>query len=693
MRASILLAAALASSLLASCGGVECGPGTFADGDTCIGFDPDDTTPPTTTVSPAGGRSREPLPSVVTLTTDEPATIFYSTDGTVPDPATSPGEASPVTIVGITQGMTVTYLAVDRAGNQTEVETATYESDLAPPPAVTDLTVTLAGTIPTVRWTHPAGSDHAGVVVARIIDAIDGHPTPGMTSYSAGQAITSSVQVVAAGPVTELVDTARPPGPVRYAVWTRDDLGNYSRPVAARAAIPLGPLTATLTYDATAGTLTAGPSAGVVDVAASTATRTGTTLTISLAVRNRSSEHFANPKIAVGVTGGAFVTGADGVVANRPYRRLAPLVLAPGATDTRPLVLGNVTDGSTITLALELVHDPLVTSMHNRNGRLNAYDLRTSTVHTPLAISGFGPNDRVGGKPRPALRTGGRYLDVPTSHASIERFDLVTGTSVRVATLASIGQRANVIGLVPVDAGMIAVVKRGGHRGDGAVELVRLDEALVEIERVPQPVRIAQGFRRVVRSPDGTTIGMPVTGGIQLFDVATLSAIDGDPISSGINPVATTLTSTIAAFEMLDGGDLIAIGRHASNTAKISLVRRGPSGYSATDLATIPAVSGINTKALNTAVTPDGRVWLAFSHTLRVFDPDSNQLSTVGYAPPAVSGSLGHLQGVNVIDGQLWLVRGTRTHLDQIDPGGAIQRTITLASTAGVYGHWLGVAR
>ena len=53
---------------------------------------------PTTTASPAGGSYR-PLPSVVTLTADEPAIIYYTTDGSEPylrgPQAPSPVEIAP----------------------------------------------------------------------------------------------------------------------------------------------------------------------------------------------------------------------------------------------------------------------------------------------------------------------------------------------------------------------------------------------------------------------------------------------------------------------------------------------------------------------------------------------------------------------------------------------------------------------
>ncbi len=130
----------------ASCGGVECGEGTFAMGDNCVGFDPDDKTPPVTTASPSGGRTRAPLPEVVTLTTDEPAKIFYTTDGSEPDVTAVGGETSPVTILGVTQGTVLKVSAVDRAGNVEPTASIVFDSDSTPPAPVSGMTVVMNGT-------------------------------------------------------------------------------------------------------------------------------------------------------------------------------------------------------------------------------------------------------------------------------------------------------------------------------------------------------------------------------------------------------------------------------------------------------------------------------------------------------------------------------------------------------------------
>src|SRR5688572_26785900 len=114
MRAALLALLAAVSG----CQSLECAEGTFEDGDKCVGYDPNDRTAPITTLSPAGGRSREPIPSLVAMMTNEPARIYFTVDGTEPDVATQTGETSPVAVTGVEQGMTLKYFAVDRSGNR-----------------------------------------------------------------------------------------------------------------------------------------------------------------------------------------------------------------------------------------------------------------------------------------------------------------------------------------------------------------------------------------------------------------------------------------------------------------------------------------------------------------------------------------------------------------------------------------------
>lgn len=79
-----------------------------------------DTTPPVTTASPAGGTYSGSVE--VTLSTDEPATTYYTTDGSTPT-TSSPQYTEPILI---TNSTTLKFFSKDPAGNQEEVKTEDY---------------------------------------------------------------------------------------------------------------------------------------------------------------------------------------------------------------------------------------------------------------------------------------------------------------------------------------------------------------------------------------------------------------------------------------------------------------------------------------------------------------------------------------------------------------------------------------
>ncbi len=115
--------------------GTACGdnsPATEGDPD-AMTAQPDadvaDTTAPTTTASPAGGVGFD-LPETVTLTADEPSTIYYTTDGTTPTTASASGP-SPLAVTGITAVQPLQFFAVDAADNAEAVKSEAYSVDRA----------------------------------------------------------------------------------------------------------------------------------------------------------------------------------------------------------------------------------------------------------------------------------------------------------------------------------------------------------------------------------------------------------------------------------------------------------------------------------------------------------------------------------------------------------------------------------
>ena len=91
-----------------------------------------DVTPPTATATPAGGAYN--TAQNITLAANEPATIYYSTNGTEPTSASSQYS----TPIAISTPATLKYFAVDAAGNYEAVNTATYTFDIVPPTTTTN---------------------------------------------------------------------------------------------------------------------------------------------------------------------------------------------------------------------------------------------------------------------------------------------------------------------------------------------------------------------------------------------------------------------------------------------------------------------------------------------------------------------------------------------------------------------------
>lgn len=101
-----------------------------------------DTAAPTTTASPAGGSYASA--QTVTLSANETATIYYTTDGSLPT-AASTVYSAPLTLSGST---TIRFFAMDSAGNKEAVRSETYT--IGPPAVpVADFTVSaISGNAP-----------------------------------------------------------------------------------------------------------------------------------------------------------------------------------------------------------------------------------------------------------------------------------------------------------------------------------------------------------------------------------------------------------------------------------------------------------------------------------------------------------------------------------------------------------------
>lgn len=119
-----------------------------------------DTFPPKVTISPAPGTYT--TTQSITLTADEPGTIYYTLDGTNPTTAS----AIYSTPISISENKTIKYFAKDTVGNSSTVESATYNIDITAPNEVTNLQATNIGEKQaTLTWTASTSIDIAGYEV------------------------------------------------------------------------------------------------------------------------------------------------------------------------------------------------------------------------------------------------------------------------------------------------------------------------------------------------------------------------------------------------------------------------------------------------------------------------------------------------------------------------------------------------
>lgn len=669
MKSTICLLALVAAGCSDS---VKCAPGTFKQGDNCFAYDPTDKTPPVTTASPTGGRSRNPVADHVTLTTSEPATIHFTTDGSEPDPM-MPGEPSPTVVTGIASGTTLKFFAVDPAGNTEMTQTLTYVSDTTAPDPVTNLVLSVSGASTTLTWTNPTASDFAGTIVARIGDVIDADPTPGMV-YSSPTMLSTSVKMLQIGTQTTAGETGVSHGVVRYAVWSFDDLGNYSTPAVVQADV--GPLTTagTFTYNTANNQLTT-TSPTDFDLSGTTASLAGTTLTVNLSVKNLTTSYLQNPKVEISAVQNATLASADGNADGNAFKTLGNKALAPGATATATATFNTAT--ATVTISATIAHHPSLIGTPKPTSSPTARQVAETgggIAYTNATIATPGPGQgRIGGMGRPGVVVGGRYLDLPNTHG-IERYDLTTQMQVGGVSLNS-GTRGEVLDLYTAHGREFAVVKNGGRRRGGALSVVVLDEAFHTLATIPVPVSCTRGFILAAISSDGNTLAVPGDSGIALVDLVHDSLIDIDPSTPAIDVINPRFPSgRIRAVTFFGGTQGLVATLFNSTQPNVAVIKLSSSGYT----STLSTVGGGHNQSVITG--PDDRVWIATETALNVYDPQTDQITSTSHS--------GGVFGMTFSQGKLWTMRTDRRTVDELDTAGASTRSFVLGNTT-MYGHWL----
>ncbi|ACD95186.1 chitobiase/beta-hexosaminidase C-terminal domain-containing protein [Trichlorobacter lovleyi] len=119
---------------------------------------PGDLTPPVTTPNPAGGSFTAAIN--VQLSTNEAATIHYTTDGSTPTTAS----AAYTGLIPVSSTTTLTYFAIDSAGNSEAAKTSTFVINPAGDAAANHANLTYTGSTTCLQCHTKQATDLAGSV-------------------------------------------------------------------------------------------------------------------------------------------------------------------------------------------------------------------------------------------------------------------------------------------------------------------------------------------------------------------------------------------------------------------------------------------------------------------------------------------------------------------------------------------------
>ncbi len=327
---------------LSGCGG--CGDDTTVEPDADIDVDATlDTDAPTTAATPIAGVYR--TPPTVTLTADEPATIYYTTDGSTPT-TSSPSGSSPVSFAG---GAEVRFFAVDAAGNEESPQTIAYTIARFGPAPVEGFTATVDGADIDLAWTNPTDASFDEVVIARVADVSNADPAD---------------DVIYTGSAESFTDTAPGAGHHTYVAWARHDTGEVGEARTAGARIDEALQTFQITINVTAGTATVSTQPSRWTLAIANYADNAGNLTFDLtATSGLAGVTFVAKAVITAVSGGATFDSQDGTfdfgAGTKEYQRLGAEGIAMGDARTIPVEI-TANAATSITLDGTIVQDEAV---------------------------------------------------------------------------------------------------------------------------------------------------------------------------------------------------------------------------------------------------------------------------------------------------------------------------------------------
>jgi hypothetical protein len=676
LRVAAAAFGALALALSSGCSSGKCGTGTVRYGDECLLADPFDKTPPVLTIDP-------PLYTrtvgTVHITSDKPATIYYTLDGNAPTTDSKSG-ADEVVIPNVPDdGAILRTFAIDLAGNRSEEYVRVWVIDRDGPGAPLDFKLTLASDQAgrTVTWGMPPDPRPGGIVVARVDGKLAAAPDPGKT-YNVGDTIAPGVTVVAvAGPDptgTFNESMAAGPGLVRYVGWAFDTLYNYGAPAADFAVVPLPAQTATVAINEANGNVTITAPSKLELIGMATVTTATNTVTLSLSLKNTTTRTLFAPKLVLTSALPANVTWSDrsvvgtdgqpGAVYYKPYGAS----ISADASDTRTFTFTGtgITGTGTLSLSLAFRDDPVFTTVGPRDTGPPIVDSYTGAdlLDLPDGIPGKGTTAR---STISAFTPDGNLIVGQRETAKVIAYNISANRELAVASLG--GETGHIPWLVADHGGTViyAVVsnerpKIQYHVAPSDTQLVRLDAAT--LAEYPPRLSLGQSMTRSLELSKNGKAMIIATGvasqGIIVIDTTTFKITN--QIVTGYKVEAATLSA--------DGKTVAAIGDTQVGIYDL--------GGNLVMKRTLPGTPYTNRPRIVAAFGTPRTLWIS-----RWSELDSLDLITGDFQTYNWGGAL-----IQIIDGKLYTRKAYRD-MEEIDAVGNVVTPLPGLALSG-YGHWIG---
>lgn len=658
----------VAVALAPGCDSGKCGTGTIRYGDTCVLSDPFDKTPPVLTIDP-------PLYTrtvgTVHITSDKPATIYYTLDGNTPTTDSKSG-ADEVVIPNVPDaGAVLRAFAIDLAGNKSEEAVRVWVIDHDGPGAPLDFHLALGSdqATRTVTWGMPPDPRPGGVLVARIDGKLGPGPVSGQV-YNVGDMLGAGMTVVAVtgpnptGMFTE--SKAAGPGLVRYVGWAFDSLDNYGPPAADYTLVPLAAQTATVNIDKTTGAVTIANAPSTLGLFGAATVASGT-INLTLSLKNTTTRPLFAPKLELTNTlpNGVTWADSDGMIGTVPYRAYGG-ALNPDASNTMAWTFNGVSGSGALSLSLAF-RDDRVFSMSSRDSGPPIVDSVTGidVFDMPAGLSGKGSSSRCNAA---VFTPDGNLITAQRETCKVVSYNIGTGREVAAANLCS--ELGHVAWLVADHGGSVvyAVVsdarpKQRYHVAPVDTQLVRLD-ATTLAEYGP---RISLGMsmtRSMEISPDDKTL-IIATGvsGQGIFVIDTPSFTVARQIVPGYKVQAATLSP--------DGQTIAAVG-----DTTIGFYDLGG------NLIWQPPTPGTPTTG------QENRMMAAFSSRTMLWISRINELESLDLATGTARTFAYNGGFVAAFDGKVY-THLSRQEIDRFDTDGNKELALPGLSQNG-NGHWLG---